>query len=205
MRLNGFDVFSPACYEDVECTFGILKGRFRILKTGIPLHGIEVCDRVWFTCCALHNFLLEEDGLDGEWGATRYHLDVEESSHDKDDVRAFFGTKFWSTSEKAIAAIATHDSSGMGPGSDKHDKGGEDDESDEDDDDDSGSGVQQPIVDTDGCIRVHSLTLESFRNRLINHFDILWRRNQILWPTQTGTEPPSRINEPNERYTAMFN
>ena len=44
------------------------------------MHGIEVCDRVWLTCCALHNFLLEEDGLDGEWGATRYHLDVEEST-----------------------------------------------------------------------------------------------------------------------------
>ena len=39
--------------KDVECTFGLLKGRFRILKTGIPLHGVEVCDRIWKTCCAL--------------------------------------------------------------------------------------------------------------------------------------------------------
>ena len=193
-----------------------MKGRFRILKTGIPLHGIEVCDRVWLTCCALHNFLLDEDGLDGEWGATRYYLDGVESSHDEEDVRAFFGTDLWSASPKAVAAIASHDSSGMGPGSDlrrskdkddqsdKHDESDEDDDASDEDDDASGSG-QKPIVDTDGCIRVNSLTLESFRNRLINHFDILWRQNQILWPTRTGTEPPSRIDEPNERYTAMLN
>jgi len=53
--------------KDVECTFGILKGRFRVLKTGIPLHGIEACDKVWYTCFALHNFLLEEDNLSEGW------------------------------------------------------------------------------------------------------------------------------------------
>lgn len=32
--------------KDVECTFGILKGRFRILKAGIRLHSIEKVDQV---------------------------------------------------------------------------------------------------------------------------------------------------------------
>ena len=50
--------------KDVEYTFGIMKGRFRILKTIIPLHGIDACDIVWLVCCALHNVLLKEDGLD---------------------------------------------------------------------------------------------------------------------------------------------
>ena len=53
--------------KDVECTFGILKGRFRILKMGIRMDGINVVDNVWFTCCALHNWLLDIDGLTGEW------------------------------------------------------------------------------------------------------------------------------------------
>ncbi len=54
--------------KDVECTFGILKGRWRILKTGVRLHGIQVVDKVWLTCCTLHNWLLEEDGNgDEEW------------------------------------------------------------------------------------------------------------------------------------------
>ncbi len=70
--------------KDVECTFGIMKGRFRILKTGIPMHGIEVCDRVWKTCCALHNFLLEEDGLDIGWDVNRYL--GEEGNHEECDL-----------------------------------------------------------------------------------------------------------------------
>ncbi len=45
--------------KDVECTFGILKGRFRILKTGIRLQSMVSVVRVWKTCCALHNMLLE--------------------------------------------------------------------------------------------------------------------------------------------------
>jgi hypothetical protein len=32
--------------KDVECTFGILKGRWRILKTGIRLHGVEAADKI---------------------------------------------------------------------------------------------------------------------------------------------------------------
>ena len=53
--------------KDVECTFGILKGRWRILKSGIRLSGVECADDIFLTCCALHNWLLEIDGLDKEW------------------------------------------------------------------------------------------------------------------------------------------
>ena len=53
--------------KDVESTFGILKGRFRILKSGVRLHKIETTDKIWLTCCALHNMLLEVDGLDKGW------------------------------------------------------------------------------------------------------------------------------------------
>ena len=33
--------------KDVECTFGILKGRWRILKAGVRLHGVDSCDKIW--------------------------------------------------------------------------------------------------------------------------------------------------------------
>ena len=82
-----FSKWLESLRKDVECTFGIMKGRFRILKTGIPLHGIDVCDRVWLTCCALHNFLLEEDGLDEGWDASKYL--AEEGHHDPQDVTHF--------------------------------------------------------------------------------------------------------------------
>ena len=31
------------------------------------MHGIEAADNIWFTCCALHNMLLNVDGLDRRW------------------------------------------------------------------------------------------------------------------------------------------
>ena len=53
--------------KDVECAFGIMKGRWRCLRYGIKLHGIANCDKIWMTCCALHNMLLEIDGLSEQW------------------------------------------------------------------------------------------------------------------------------------------
>ena len=55
-----FSRCSESMRKDVECTFGIMKSRFRILKTGISLQGVAVTDRVWKTCCALHNFCYKE-------------------------------------------------------------------------------------------------------------------------------------------------
>ena len=62
-----FSSWLESMRKDVECTFGILKGRWRILKTGIRLKGVDVADKIWKTCCALHNWLLEIDGLDKCW------------------------------------------------------------------------------------------------------------------------------------------
>jgi hypothetical protein len=56
--------------KDVECTFGIMKRRFRILTFGVRVQGLEYLDDVWYTCCALHNWLLREDGLDQGWEET---------------------------------------------------------------------------------------------------------------------------------------
>ena len=53
--------------KDVECTFGILKGRWRCLKYGLRMHSLFQSDAMWKTCCALHNMLLEVDGLADGW------------------------------------------------------------------------------------------------------------------------------------------
>ncbi len=53
--------------KDVECFFGILKGRFRLLKFGINFASSRVVDNIFQTCCAIHNQLLDVDGLDREW------------------------------------------------------------------------------------------------------------------------------------------
>ena len=44
-----FSQWLEALRKDVECTFWILKGRWRIIKTGIRVHNTEVSDNVWMT------------------------------------------------------------------------------------------------------------------------------------------------------------
>jgi len=52
--------------KDVECTFGIIKQRFRFLKYGVFYHHAMVIQNAMRTACGLHNMLLAYDGLDGE-------------------------------------------------------------------------------------------------------------------------------------------
>ena len=49
--------------QDAECFFGILKGRFRILKLAMTYLKQERIDNVFFTCCILHNMLHTFDNM----------------------------------------------------------------------------------------------------------------------------------------------
>ena len=53
--------------KHVECAFGILKSRFRILKLPIQIHDFDLINDVFHVCCILHNMCLEFDGLDDGW------------------------------------------------------------------------------------------------------------------------------------------
>lgn len=48
--------------KDVECTFGVLKSRFRILKYGMRIANRDTVNCVIATCAGLHNELLIHDG-----------------------------------------------------------------------------------------------------------------------------------------------
>ena len=55
------------------------------------------------------------------------------------------------------------------------------------DDDEEEEGVdlqQQSLHDTDGSIFVYTLSHDDFRRRLVVHFDICWRKKQVVWPTR---------------------
>ena len=110
--------------KDVECTFGILKGRWRILKTGICLGGVEKADKIFLTCCALHNWLLDVDGLSAPWeGAVSTNTvededevmggwDGEMGQHDEED----FGVLPAAIRDlNNPVAMRNYDQSGMGP------------------------------------------------------------------------------------------
>ena len=53
----------------VECTPCILKGHWRLLKTGVHLHSTETIDLVQLTYCVFHIMLLEINGRDQSWDA----------------------------------------------------------------------------------------------------------------------------------------
>ena len=74
-----FSEWLESMRKDVECTFGIMKGRFCILRYGLRFQSITKCDQMWLTCCALHNLLLEYDGLDTNWEEGQFTEDNETS------------------------------------------------------------------------------------------------------------------------------
>ena len=71
-----FSEWLESMRKDVECTFGILKQRFTILRNGIRLDKIKFCDEIWLTCCALHNILLKIDGYDTNWDVSEYNKET---------------------------------------------------------------------------------------------------------------------------------
>ena len=46
--------------KDVECVFGILKKRWRILEFGIRFRDIKIVEKVFVVCAMLHNIMLTE-------------------------------------------------------------------------------------------------------------------------------------------------
>jgi hypothetical protein len=156
--------------KDVECAFGILKGRFRILKTGVRTHGVEACDKIWRTCCALHNMLLEIDGLEEGWeNGVSSSWEGELGQHD--------------ASVSALARLltpeqfATHDHSGMGVGTDAPDQ-------DEENVNASHKGLSYSAGDTQQVRVVRDLDFNFFRGRLVEHFDIMFQEGTVQWPAR---------------------
>jgi hypothetical protein len=62
------------------------------LKAGVQIHGVDSVDFIWFTCCALHNCLLEIDGLNEIWVGSVHTVvsdwDVKMASFDWEGVQA---------------------------------------------------------------------------------------------------------------------
>ncbi|KAG7341033.1 hypothetical protein IV203_022984 [Nitzschia inconspicua] len=153
-----------------------MKGRWRILKAGIRVHGTEPAGKIWKTCCALHNWLLDTDGLDETWGSDYVSsLGTMNEEGMPVGVRALFSRNNISTTN--------YDSSGMGRGN----KSFEDEEVEADE------AFQGHIEkDSTGAIIVRKLSMKQFRERLIVHFDIAFKRKEIQWPgARLGLEEPT--------------
>jgi len=165
-----FSEWLESLRKDVECTFGILKSRWRILKAGIRTHGILSCDRIWLTCCALHNMLLEIDGLSARW-KEGVRSDWEEMCDSDELQNAVSKLNNPSTIRKT-------DLSGSGYGND-YIPNNDNDPVDHGDEEEPTSSTPQ---NNDGSFNVNDLSLNEFRRRLITHFNIAFKRNEIVWP-----------------------
>ena len=106
--------------KDVECTFGVLKGMWRILKSGVRISGVDLIDYVWFTCCALNNWLLDIDVLSEKWvGGVQQCIsnwEGELGGLDFSGVHKDIPNALARLSENLDAR--NYDSSGLGPGLD---------------------------------------------------------------------------------------
>ena len=171
--------------KDVECTFEILKGRWCILKSGICLHGIEAADKIWLTCCALHNLLLDTDGLDQQWeNGVPSSWEGDEGLLDMEDVERHVPFAI----RRCLCPNSNQefDSALIGRGNDftlDEDEYGSEDEEDE---------QMEPYAATDGYV-VRLMNRDVFRSKLVEHFDILFQQRKIEWPSRLSRYTPRTV------------
>jgi hypothetical protein len=178
-----FSKWLESIRKDVECTFGMLKGRFRILKTGIRLLGQRSADNIFLTCCALHNWLLNEDGLSAGWeegtpsiweGSLGFHDVCDAQEHLPAAVHRLMSPMDLRTFDLSRVGL-------MGPTTDNVDVHAARCEQDlyHNHHRHEERGGNNAFVT---CKVVKKLSLNYFRSKLIKHFDIAFQRNEFKWP-----------------------
>ena len=140
--------------KNVECVFGILKGRFRCLKLPIYLHGNHVIDNMFFTCCILRNMLLMKDGYDRRWEDGVSWAD-QAGQHEEGEMPAIFRQH----AIRSRNATAATDYSLIGFNAVIHN-------------------YATTLLDIEEEIE---LTQETLRRRLIDHFGYCYQKNEINW------------------------
>ena len=140
--------------KDVECVFGILKGRFRCLKLPIYHHDKEVIDNMFFTCCILHNMLLTVDKYDKRW-EENINWAGNDGHHDSSDIPTIFKKHFRRSKE----SLPSLDFSLLGINAVAH---------------------QYAIVHSDVEEEIE-VTHAGLRKQLIDHFFYCYQKKEIEW------------------------
>ena len=164
--------------KDVECTFGIMKGRWRILKTGVRMHGLEIVDDIWFTCCAFHNMLLNCDGLDRMWKkGVVSPFEGELGWHAPGDTEIYCDPIIFQRFRSGQQGFnpRKYDCSILG----SEPEGNRTIPDQRVDDNEEDNQVQEAK-----CL--YTLSNNKFRNILVTHFNKLWELGKLIWPSRSG-------------------
>ena len=147
-------------------------GRWRILKTGIRVHGIEAADNIWFTCCALHNMLLNIDGLDKKWKkGVKSPFEGELGWHAVGDVEDYVPLVFRRVRNNLIENnIRSFDVSRIPNSTVTYADVNENEE-------------EVPKINDYKILKMKN---QDFRDKLVTHFHKRWELKDILWPSRTG-------------------
>ena len=200
-----FSQWLESMRKDVECTFGILKGRWRILKTGIRLHNTEVSDNIWLTCCALHNMLLDVDGLSKTWkNGVRSHWELESGEFRDEDV-PFAIRRLINPLGTDDFRLRHYDASQFGyrrPPVEVTDFEDEDDDAADDSnrnhrdrnrDTTAGHRIQVQLGRIQSGTAVNELNLFQFRSLLIANFNERFHENTLKWPKRLARASPRSV------------
>jgi hypothetical protein len=123
--------------------------------------------------------LLEIDGLDQTWdGVSATASEWEGEFGELEEVDAPMAIR----NLLSTAQIREYDTSTIGGMMDV-------DYEEEDDDDDDEDMADVLDESGDGVINVRNLSLDYFRSKLVEHFDIKFQRGEINWPQSRGPEP----------------
>ena len=122
-----------------------------------------MCDKLFLTCCALHNFLLDKDGLDKNWECgdeSFWNKDYANNLVNEQIIQTHFSIKRLnrkiSDRTKECFNKKANDAKDMSKQCQKY--------------------------TVDGKRVVSKMPLSLFQNCLVNHFDIQFKENSIVWP-----------------------
>jgi len=144
------------------------------------LHGVRSVDKVWKTCCTMHNWLLDIDGLLQNWeNGVPSEWKRPMGQHSASTVRQYATPLVLSNlhTDKQIHnfdlsdAIAALHSQTFNNDDDHHDNGD--------------STVQESVEATangDQCVVTRHLKLKDFRASLVEHYTIMSTQNKVQWP-----------------------
>ena len=141
------------------------------------MHGLEIVDDIWFTCCAFHNMLLNCDGLDRRWKkGVISPFQGELGWHAPGDTEMYCDPIIFQRvrSGKQGFNPRTYDCSILGGGPvGIHVNQDQEDENEENN-----------IVPE--AKSLYTLSNRKFRDLLVIHFNKLWELGRLIWPSRTG-------------------